>query len=249
MLSLSFSFIQLIMAIKHPYARYLLVSMILLGFTLYLEIYSLQLLGLFKGVRVKSSNTSSGFQSSTLMNSLWIYCFGIVFAISIIQFSLSLEKASIYRLSTEKFLIQIKKEYSGYRVILSAPASSKILALYFGNRFTHGYFTDILSKIYTNQFFYNKYKKAFQKSNGGIIELNQLKSDKCLKNKCLVIHGERFDDDELCFAKYKPSFSVKLIAKNYEENLYLIEDTHKEPIEPLQARCFSSRPFYRLLRQ
>ena len=222
-LSLSFAFIQLTMAIKHPYARYLLVSMILLGFTLYLEVYALQLLGIFKTVNAKFFNISSGFHSSLGSNSLWIYYLGVLFAISTIQFSLSLEKASTYRLSTEKFLTSIKKEYSGCKVILSAPASSKIVALCFGNYYTHGYFTDTLSRIYTNQIFYDNGKKTFIKFNGGIIQLNELKSDKFLKNKCLVMHGDRFEEDELLFAKYKPTFPIKLIAKNYEEDLYLIE--------------------------
>jgi hypothetical protein len=37
------------------------------------------------------------------------------------------------------------------------------------------------------------------------------------------MHGDRFEEDELLFAKYKPTFPIKLIAKNYEEDLYLIE--------------------------
>jgi hypothetical protein len=207
-LSLSFAFVQLIMAMKHPYARYLLVSMILLGFTLYLEIYSLQLLGLFKRGRVKFLNISSEFRVLPLRNFLWVFCLTILVMICTIQFSLSSAIASIYSLSTEKFHIQIKKEFKEYGAgssVFYPHDSFKIYALNFGNGYTCAYFSDILSKIYTNQIFYDGYKKTFNQLNGG-------RKDKDSISEC----DKRLNSNLPFLSKYEQSLAIKLFFRKGE---------------------------------
>jgi hypothetical protein len=115
-----------------------------------------------------------------------------------------------YRHNNEPSYLIDSKDQKNVQNIYSYGCFTKIQALYFGNYYASYQYSDLLSKIYGEQYFYNYWTKIITNWKDSTIAIDTLKKT----NKKLIING-----NESYLKNNPPPFSISKIA----ESKFLVE--------------------------